>query len=648
MKHIFRFLVFLFLLPLTILKAEQQEQELTGIIISYDQCNEQSNPVRNAFDGNINTYFNSCPDVIGNWIGLDLGEKHIITKVAYCPRLDNDYRHRLRLGIFEGANNPDFGDAIPLFIIPGLTERELTQQVINCSRAFRYVRFVFPTPQESGKSSYMAELKFYGYKGSGDDSQLPCITNLPTISIHTVNNEDITSKEIYVKGIVSVISADGKSIYTDSLDIRGRGNNSWTHPKKPYRMKLYNKASLLGCPAKEKNWTLINNYGDKTLMRNFVGFDISKKMELPYTSVGVPVNVFLNGDFKGCYQMSDQVEVADKRVEVEKMKTTDIAEPNLSGGYLLEIDAYASGEPCWFTSNPNGMPVTIKYPKDDEIVLGQKEYIEQHFNKMVSAVNAQNYKDGTNGFRKYIDTRSFLARFLAVELIGNTDSYWSVYMYKKRNDDKFYSSPIWDMDLGFENDWRTYPINNNPNWLTMSTGSVVNGIRDMLNRMFSDEALMQEMKDIYSYYRNKNILSSESLLQVVDYYAAELEQSQQLNFTRWPIMNQKIHENPVIHGSYKAEVDNVRNYLTGRIAWMDNKLNYVRSSADLSLMQTVKVWSADGKLYIDSNNQPVLVEVFDMMGKQVVSEQVTGKRTIALNKGVYIVCTDGKKIKVAI
>jgi hypothetical protein len=608
--HVQRWSVLFLILCFSWSLAAENAAELTGNIIYEDACNEQNHPVAYAFDNDINTYFNSCAGS-SNWIGLDLGEKHIITQIVYAPRMDNDYRMRLILGLFEGANQPDFGDAIPLFIIPGAVEKQLTVQEIECTRGFRYVRFVFPKLKESGKSSYVSELKFMGYQGEGDDTQLACVTNIPTVSIHTVDRKDITSKTEYVQGIVSVISADGKSIHTDSLDIRGRGNNSWSHPKKPYRMKLRKKASLLGFPAKEKNWTLINNYGDKTLMRNLIAFEVSRRMELPYTPAGMPVNVFLNGYYSGCYQLCDQIEVNKGRVDTEEMKITDITLPNLSGGYLLEIDAYASDEAVWFTSSGNYIPVAVKYPKDDEIASQQRNYIENHFNKMVTAVNAANYANTTTGFRKYIDTPSFLRRFLLAEFSGNTDSYWSYYIYKKRNDDKFYSSPIWDLDLAFENDWRTYPINTRTGngWIYANTGSAANGMRELLNRMFSDQNLVKEMEGIYAYYRDRKAISEDALLQFVDNMANVLDQSQQLNFTQWPIMNEKVHENPVIYGSYEAEVENVKTYIAGRIRWMDNKLNYIPGqtlSINASLVnQTVdyiKIYSLQGVLI---HEQPV-------------------------------------------
>ncbi len=74
--------------------ATKASQELTGQIISYDKCSDSQFPVTNAFDNNINTYFRSCAP-FGNWIGLDLGEKCVITGLAYCPRVDSDYRDRL-------------------------------------------------------------------------------------------------------------------------------------------------------------------------------------------------------------------------------------------------------------------------------------------------------------------------------------------------------------------------------------------------------------------------------------------------------------------------------------------------------------------------------------------------------------------------
>ena len=617
----------------------------TRYSVDYNNHNNQTesaNTKANVFDGNLNTFFASY-DRSYTWVGLDLGEKHIITKIAYCPRRDHD--HRLELGVFEGANNPDFGDAIPLFLISDIPEgRKMTEQTIENSRGFRYVRYVGPSDVRCN----IAEIEFYGYKKEGDDSRLTQTTNIPDVIIHTVNTQEITSKDEYIRGIISFISEDGTKIYTDSLEIRGRGNNSWTHPKKPYRIRLATSTNLLGNPAKARNWTLINNYGDKTLMRNLLAFDLSKRLQMPYTPAGQPVNVFLNGEYKGCYQLCDHIDVRENRVDIKEMKASDISGENLTGGYAIEIDAYAYGEDIWFSSN-RGTPVTIKSP-DNEKVTQHKNYINDHFNKFEAAVFSSNYTNPETGFRKYMDTETFARHFLIGEFCGNTDTYWSVRMYKQRSDDKFYFGPIWDYDLAFENDWRTYPINDKDDWVFRSGGSGATGTRELIDQLLSDPLLYMKIKETYSNYRDWGYITEEELLKVVDYYRNELDQSQKLNFRRWDIMNIAVHENPVIHGSYRTEVANVKNYIKERIVWLDNKLNYIPNpenkkpedepspaSIENTNFASVNIYSQNHVIYIDGVSESTSIEIMNFAG-HIINQQIIEKSTlIPIEGGIYII-----------
>jgi hypothetical protein len=604
------------------------------------------NTKHDVFDGDLSTGLATYLES-GGWIGLDLLEKHVITKISYCPRKFS--ANNMTLGIFEGANNPDFGDAIPLFIIKETPlEDEMATQTINCSRGFRYIRYVSPA---NGRCN-IAELEFYGYKGDGNDANLFQLTNLPVVSIHTQNSEDVIVKDLYLKGFVSIISENGSKIFTDSLEIKGRGNASWTFPKKPYRIKLYNKASLLDMPAKEKSWTLINNYGDKSLMRNLLAFDLSRRFELSYSPAGKAVDVILNGEYKGTYQLCDQIEVAKNRIDIEKMSDDDIAYPNITGGYLLEIDAYANQELSWFESANAKIPVTIKYPKDDEIVPEQRDYIETHFNKMEDALFSSNYTSQTDGYRKYIDIESFIRLFLIGEISGNTDAFWSIYLYKMRNEDSFHFGPVWDFDIAFENDARTFPINNNQEWISFSTGSSANGVRKMANRMFSDSEFFEKVKSIYSDYRNQEVISEFALLEAIDNYSSQLYKSQELNFKRWNIMNDFIHQNPMIHGSYEAEVENIKDYIANRIIWMDNKLNYNNSGPithiEIEKNNGIYVQTEASRITINNLPQDSRIEVIDLMGRSIASISNNTKQQVSIEsgKGIFLIHTylqnDGK------
>lgn len=519
----------------------------------------------NVFDGKFDTYFASYLRS-GTWVGLDLGEKHVIKKVGYSPRLNQP--GRVQLAVIEGANKEDFSDAVPIYLIkePGV-EKQMSYGEINCSKGFRYVRYVGPNDARCN----LAELAFYGEKGEGDDSQYYQITNLPTIVINTEGAQDITSKEKEIPSVVYVISEGGKNVLaTENTGVRGRGNASWNYPKKPYRLKFDKKQQLLNAPAKAKKWTLINNYGDKTLMRNILAFELSRRVGLAYTPFCYPVDVVLNGEYKGCYQLCDQVEVNENRVNITEMEPEDIALPELSGGYLIEIDAYAKSETSYFIST-SGMPVTIKSPDDDDIVSAQSKYITDFFNAMETAAFSTSFADEETGYRKYLDLDSFLKHFIVGELSGNTDTYWSVYMSKDRNSDKLYTGPVWDFDLAFDNDQRTYPVNVLNDFIYATKGSVASAsVRDFVNVIVKeDEAARQRLVEIWNQVRTEGDINETSLLAYVDEIAKLLNESQALNFKRWNIMNEKIQQNPVIHGSYEGEVNAVKSFLKHRVPKMD-------------------------------------------------------------------------------
>lgn len=519
-----------------------------------------------VFDGDLESFFASY-DRSNTWVGLDLGLQYVITKVGYAPRPSQP--GRVQLALIEGANNADFSDALPLYIIKeAAVERVMTYADIHCSRGFRYVRYVTPNDCRCN----IAELEFYGYRSKGNDSKLYQLTNLPTVVINTENAVDITSKETEVNSCVYIISEGGTKLLEDrATGVRGRGNASWGFPKKPYRIKFSEKRSPLNAPAKAKKWTLISNYGDKTLMRNILAFEVSRRMGMDYTPYCHPVDLILNGEYKGCYQLCDQVEVAPNRVEITKMDATDTSGENLTGGYFIEIDAYAYGESSMFTSN-RGTPVTIKSPDDEKIVSEQSKYIKDFYNAMESSVFASNYTDAQNGYRKYLDLDSFLRFFLVGEFAGNTDTYWSVYMYKDRNSGKLYTGPVWDYDLAFDNDNRTYPINNLHGYIYNTNGSVASGaIRDMVTRIVTnDTEAHQRLIALWDEARATGGIDEASLLEYVAKTKTLLDESQQLNFKRWNILNSCVHQNPQALGSYDAEVGTVESYIRGRIERLDN------------------------------------------------------------------------------
>ena len=545
------------------------DPKLTGTVIGTAECVDYSKSVKtttintcaNAFDGNLDTFFASWERSY-TWAGLDLGEPYVITRVGWSPRNDVHGEQRVVLGVFEGANSPDFMDALPLYVISERgTIGTISYADVACSKGFRYVRYVGPSDARCN----IAEVEFYGHRGEGDDTRLYQVTNLPTVSIHTLNGEIPYDKEHQIVSQLTIISpsveGENSHLLSEPGTTRERGNASRGFPKKPYRIKFDKKQRVLDAPAKAKKWTLINNYGDKTLMRNLLAFELSRRMGMPYTPYGTAVDVLLNGEYKGCYQLSDQIQVHKGRVEIQEMTTQENVGFPLTGGYLIEIDAYASGGSSWFNS-AKGNPVTIHSPDEDSITNNQFEYIRSQYNAM------------ERSWRTRLDMNTFLRHFLVGELSGNTDTYWSVYMYKEREDNQFYTGPVWDFDLAFENDNRTYPVNSRNDYIYRTVGSCAGNMRSFVNTIIKDAAVQAQLVEIWDEAR-QNGLTEEHMVALIDSLEETLDQSQQLNFVRWPIMNEKVHQNPRIWGSYQAEVENVRRFMKERIAWMDRKLNYV-------------------------------------------------------------------------
>ena len=559
-----------------------------------------------AFDGNPGTYFSATTFNYG-WAGLDLGERHVITRVGWMPR--DNVPSRMILGVFEGANSPDFMDALPLHIIRSVSEvgkpGEMNYAEITCSVGFRYVRYVGPATS----FSQVAELEFYGHKGMGDHSNLTRITNLPTVSIHTLDGVIPYDKEHEIEAQFTIIGDSSYALLSEPGTIRERGNASRDFPKKPWRIKFEKKQHVLDAPAHAKKWTLINNYGDKTLMRNLLAFELSRLLGMPYTPYGRAVDVLLNGEYKGCYQLCDQVQVHKDRVNIEEMTPRDNSGDALSGGYFFEIDAYADWENSYFYSN-QGKPVSIKSPDEDSITYAQKNYIRNHFNKMES------------DWSSYLDLNTFLRHFLVGELSGNIDTYWSVFMYKHRQNDTIYTGPVWDFDLAFNNDKRITPPNEMRDYVYRSGGSCAGNMRSFVDKIVvRTESTKDQLIAIWDEARHNGI-DQDHLVAFVDSMEEELLLSQKLNFLRWPIMNRIVHQNPRIWGSYEAEVENVRDFIRKRVEWMDNRLGYTYVPESISTI---------------SDSDPDDIDFSRPYSVYSLSGQTLGTDLNALPTGIYIV-----------
>lgn len=184
------------------------------------------------------------------------------------------------------------------------------------------------------------------------DSNAAYSETLPVLFINTQNGAAITSKETYINatyyldamGIDGIESIGSKEQQLD-MEIRGRGNYTWRDfEKKPYRIKLGKKQSLLGM-NKSRHFVLLADADDNFAhLRNSVGFELSRRLGLKYTPNQQPVEVVLNGNYIGLYMLAENIRVAKDRVNIVEQADYCTHPDSITGGWIIEIDNYEEAE----------------------------------------------------------------------------------------------------------------------------------------------------------------------------------------------------------------------------------------------------------------------------------------------------------------
>jgi spore coat protein CotH len=251
-------------------------------------------------------------------------------------------------------------------------------------------------------------------------------TGLPVVFVNTEGGKAIQSKEEYVNATVQIVGTESlDGLDAVSCQIRGRGNTTWTWPKKPYLVKLDEKQHLFGM-HKHKRWVLLANFMDRTLMRNLVSMKVSSMMSnLAWTPGCQPVELVLNGKHVGSYLLIEQVRVDNHRVNITEMAKTDNAGDTVTGGYLLELDFHYDNKYQWMDYHGscnqfwNGIPFSVKYPDEDDLTTQQYAYIKKYVSDAATALYGDSFKDPVSGYAKYIDVDSFIDYWIVFEVMGN-------------------------------------------------------------------------------------------------------------------------------------------------------------------------------------------------------------------------------------
>lgn len=424
-------------------------------------------------------------------------------------------------------------------------------------------------------------------QSSSEQTVLPVgtVDFLPALHIDTEGSAPIVTKEIYLPGTFS-LSGEGIASAEGTLEIRGRGNSTWSWDKKPFRVRLTQATELMGMPA-SRHWVLLANYADKTLVRNDVAFMFSREIGMAYTPRNRHVELTLNGVYQGVYQLVEHIRVAPDRVNIPELKVGDTDVDRITGGYLIEIDFRMNKDFCLNPANhyyefcqggvnmsrnvdfcvdsSYGMePYCLASPDSllDPAWSAQRDYIENYIADMESALFGENFTDPELGYAAYLDVESTINYYILNELFKNPDgASASAYLHKDRGG-KLLFGPVWDFDLslgnaGYDDVDKTY------GWHIRRA--------PIFERLFEDPAFDAAVKARWQTLKAEGKI--EFIFEYAEARATWLDEAQARNFELWQIFDWVEWYTRVIMGSYAAEVAEMIRWQRERMEWMDAELS---------------------------------------------------------------------------
>ncbi len=381
------------------------------------------------------------------------------------------------------------------------------------------------------------------------DIEIMVSNKIPLIIINTEDNQDINSKDAYFKADFSVLDLDNpdnnieKTGFKD--EIRGRGNYSWRNcPKKSYRIKLNKKTSLFGLKA-AKNWILLANYLDPTLIMNATVFELANRFEMKFSHHFFHVDIILNGEYLGNYLLTEHNQVGAGRIDIDK-----------TNGFFIELDTYYDEEPK-FTTNHYELPVLIKSPE-----YAQSEgagYSEEYFfiRDKINTIEELLYNNGETApdakYKDHFDLQSIVDFFLINEVFKNNEAGHpkSVFMYMDK-DNIVYMGPLWDFDWSFD---------------AVEEGSQLRYFSDAQGLIWKHAFFLRFYSDpefIESYKKRWNEMKSEiiDMENFMNQMKQKLELSHRANAAAWNLTI-----------DFNEEIEKMKQWWRERIIYLDGEIN---------------------------------------------------------------------------
>lgn len=356
--------------------------------------------------------------------------------------------------------------------------------------------------------------------------------DLPVISVNT-NGAAVDSKE-YVDMTLTLEGVEEELLDVGG-EIRLRGNSTYTFEKKPYRIRLYQKHSLMGL-EKAKSWVLLADYLDPSTLHNYTALSLAATSEnFDFVPTPYKVNLYLNGEYEGVYTLCEQVQEQEGRLGLEfeiKRSMKELSDYN----FLICMNHNAPEKPgakegvTYFYLPNVDRYFELEYPTREDFAT------EAQFNQFFTALEDYMYETASAFLRedraylsKNVNMDSLIDLFIVDRIMGERDHHWkSVFMYYKgaEGDPKLSFGPPWDYDFCMYTQWTGQPneefdINNDFNPAEAAF---------FYRPLFQNTYYIRKVKSRYQAHFSHAL---SEVITRVEMQAAAMEASLQMNQDRW-------------------------------------------------------------------------------------------------------------------
>ncbi len=386
-------------------------------------------------------------------------------------------------------------------------------------------------------------------------------------SLDTINAD----KEANIGATVAIDGTEGGEydLPATAIQMKTRGNTTFWPDKKPYQIKFDKKTDLFGM-GKAKKWILLANYYDGTMVRTKVFFDLAREIGLNDTPKTVFVDLYIDGDYRGVYELTEKIEIGSSRVDLTDEK-----------GVILEMESaerISSETDPYFTTALTKKPFVYKdYVTDLETVnidtidqvSAVRNFVEGYINEFESAIYADVPDWGK--ISSMIDVDSFILYYYLNEYGEQVDcTLASTYFYIDGEGDVLHCGPVWDFDrvCGFND-----PVPKNTDYLKNITFNVDKYRVEWFKELFRNPEFVKRANELYGKVV-KAAFDTEKVNAEIDRLQAYLMPSLLMNHVKWVVFyDRTATADEKTQDGTEAELacitDNVKSILADKKAYMD-------------------------------------------------------------------------------